>query len=86
MPVPTGISLATKGVLCAGGRPVETKYTGFIRKDDEYAKPIIKVEKFYMDDEDVKISKPSLKGTVEVTEVTFIENLGVNDEIIKENQ
>ena len=71
-----GISLATKGVLC-GGRPVETKYTGFIRKDDEIAKPIIKVEKFYIDDEDVKISKPSMKGTVEVTEVTFIENLGV---------
>ena len=80
MPVPTGLSLATKGVLCAGGRPVETKYTGFIRKDDEYAKPIIKVEKFYMDGEDVKISKPSLKGTVEVLEMSFIEMSGENNE------
>lgn len=82
MPVPTGLSLATKGVLCAGGRPIETKYAGFIRKED-IAKPIIKVEKFYIDGDDVSISKPSLKGTVEVTEVTFIENLGVNSE--KEN-
>lgn len=78
MPVPTGLSLATKGVLCAGGRPVETKYTGFIRKED-LTRPIIKVEKFYIDDKDVRISKPSLKGTVEVTEVTFIENLGVGN-------
>ena len=80
MPIPTGVSIATKGVLC-GARPVDTKYTGFIRKE-ELAKPIIKVEKFYVDGDDVSISAPSLKGTVDVTEVSFIEKI---DGVINEN-
>ena len=77
MPVPTGISLATKGVLCGGGNPVDTKYTGFIRKD-ETPKPIIKLEKFYVDGDDVHISKPVL----EVADVAFIEKI---DGVINED-
>ena len=77
----SALSLATRGMIkpCCSEIPPDVKYTGFIKKD-EIAMPVIKVEKFYMDDENVKISKPSLKGTVEVTEVTFIENLGVDSE------
>lgn len=68
--IPTGISLATKGVLSPRGGHTETKYTGFIRSE-EISKPIIKVDKFYFKDENIIESI----GKIEVKSVEFIEKL-----------
>jgi len=83
----SALALATRGMIkpCCGIGPTDVKYTGFIRKEDDIFKPIIKLERFYVEDDDVP-TRESLRGTIEVTEVKFIEDItGENNENKEKN-
>ncbi len=78
----SALGLATRGVIrpCCGDGPTpppDTKYTGFIRKE-EIAKPVIKVERFYTEDNDKHTIK-RLEGTVKVTSAKFVINEGESE-------
>jgi len=71
----SAIGVATRGIIkpCCGNGPIppqpEHDYTGFIRKE-EIPRPVIKVEKFYSDDEGKHTREND--GIIKVTSAKFV--------------